>query len=67
MIIIKTRGTDIKKIFLIKSLSTKPRELSDMTITIRPNRNTKSLYLKYPIFSLEIKKLIDAIKINKGK
>ena len=65
--LIKIRGTNIKKILFIKFLSTKPRELSDMTIARRPKRSTKILYLKYPTFSLEINKLIDAIKINKGK
>ena len=64
---IKIKGIDIKKILFLKFLSIKPRELSEITITRRPNRNTKNLYLKYPIFSLEINKLIDAIKINKGK
>ena len=65
--IIKIRGTNIKKMLFKKFLSIKPRELSDMTITKKPKKNTRSLYFKYPTFSLEINKLIDAIKINKGK
>ena len=65
--LIKIKGIDIKKILFLKFLSIKPRELSEITITRRPYRNTENLYLKYPIFSLEINKLIDAIKISKGK
>ena len=65
--LIKIKGIDIKKILFLKFLSIKPRELSEITITRRPNRKTKNLYFRYPIFSLEINKLIDAIKINKGK
>ena len=59
-------GKEIKKIFLVKDFCIYPSELSETIIADKPNANRENLYLKYLIFSFDIKQFIVAIKINKG-
>ena len=45
----------------------KPSELSEIIITVIPEKNIKNLFLKYFELSFDIKKFIDVMRINSGR